>query len=193
MGILAGWAGESTQKLRRRGEGEMGWLVAPVVLAVLAAPSWAFAQTPVQGSPRVRGSSAGIVEAIEQAIQQSPTFNQIVADITATDGIVYVHYGQCGRNVRACLLLAVTLAGPNRMLHIRVDRRRSGRDLMVAIGHELSHALELLNEPGVVDDTTAQNFYRRNAAIERYNFETEAAIEIELKIDKELRQWSKRQ
>jgi hypothetical protein len=94
--------------------------------------------------------------------------------------------------VRACLLLAVTQAGPNRMLHIKVDRRRSGRDLMVAIGHELSHAVELLNEPTVVDATTAHNFYRRNAAIERYSVETEEAIEIELKIDKELRQWARR-
>ena len=45
-----------------------------------------------------------------------------------------------------------------------------------------------------VDATTAQNYYRRNAAIERLQpFETEEAIEIELKIDKELRQWAKRQ
>ena len=64
---------------------------------------------------------------------------------------------------------------------------------MVAIGHELSHAVELLNQPTVTDATTAQNYYRRNAAIERYSFETEEAIEIELKIDKELRQWARRQ
>ena len=171
----------------------MGWLVGPVVLVAIAAPSSVFAQTLVQGSPRVRGSSPGIVEAIEQATEQSPTFNQLVTAITASDGIVYVHFGECGRNVLACLLLGVTQAGPNRILHIKVDRRRRGRDLMVAIGHELSHAVELLNEPNVVDATTAHNFYRRNAAIDRYSLETEAAIEIELKIDKELRQWAKRQ
>jgi hypothetical protein len=74
----------------------MGWLVGPVVLVALATPSLAFAQTPVQGSPRVRGSSPAIAEAIEQAVQQSPTFNQLVTAITATDGIVYVHYGECG-------------------------------------------------------------------------------------------------
>jgi hypothetical protein len=164
------------------------WLLFTSMLAI---PSWTFAEIQVQGAPRVRGSSPAIVDAIEQAAKQSPTFNQLVTTITATDGIVYVHFGECGRNVRACLLLAVTQAGPNRILHIKVDRRRSGRDLMVAIGHELSHAVELLNEPNVVDATTAHNFYRRNAAIDRYNLETEAAIEIELKIDKELRQWTK--
>jgi len=64
---------------------------------------------------------------------------------------------------------------------------------MVVIGHELNHAVELLDVPTVIDATTPQNYCRRNAAIERYSFETEEAIEIELKIDKELRQWAKRQ
>ena len=59
----------------------MGWLVGLVVFVALAVPSWAFAQTPVQGSQRVRGSSSGIAEAIERAIQQSPTFNQLVTAI----------------------------------------------------------------------------------------------------------------
>ena len=142
----------------------------------------------VQGSPRLRGSDPAIASAIEQAPERSPTFRQLVAAINRTNGIVYVHYGACGRNVRACLLLAVTQAGPNRILHIRVDRRRKGHDLMVAIGHELSHAV--LNEPTVVDGNTAHNFYQRVAPTERYSFETQAAIEIELKIDKELRQWA---
>jgi hypothetical protein len=171
----------------------MGWMVGPVVLLALATPSWIFAQTLVQGSPRIRGSDPIIAEAIEQAAEQSPTFNQLLTAITTTNGIVYVHFGECGRNVRACLLLGITQAGSNRILHIKVDRRRRGQDLMVVIGHELSHAVELLNEPTIVDATTAQNFYRRNAAVERYNFETEEAIKIELKIDKELHQWAKRQ
>jgi hypothetical protein len=37
-------------------EAEMGWLAGPVVLVALVTSSSAFAQTPVQGSPRVRGS-----------------------------------------------------------------------------------------------------------------------------------------
>ena len=169
----------------------MGWLVGPVVFVALAVPPWAFAQTPVQGSLRVRGSSPGIAEAIERAIQQSPTFNQLVTAITATDGIVYVHYGECGRNVLACLVLAVTQAGPYRILQIRVDPRRKGRGLMVSIGHELKHALELLNEPTVVNYRTAHNFYARIAPRRGSSFETQAAIEIGLKIDRELRRWAK--
>jgi hypothetical protein len=173
----------------------MGWIVAaPVVFVALAVPSWAFAQTPVQGSSRVRGMDPAIVEAIEQASLQSPTFNQLVTAITATDGIVYVHYGECQRhNVRSCLVLAVTQAGPNRILHIRIDPRRTGHRLMVAIGHELKHALELLNEPTAVNLYTAHNFFQRIAPRRGLAFETQAAIEIGLKIDRELRRWAKSQ
>ena len=100
----------------------MGRAVVRFVLAlVLAQPSWTFAEVQVQGSPRVRASSPEIAEAIEQAHLRSPTFRDVVAAISRTDGIVYVHQGQCGRNVLACLLLAVTQAGPNRILH---DRHR---------------------------------------------------------------------
>ena len=170
----------------------MGWKVAaPVVFVALAVPSWAFAQTPVQGSLRVRSNDPAIVDAIEQASQQSPTFNQLVTAITASDGIVYVHYGECQRNVRSCLLLAVTQAGPNRILHIRIDPLRKGHRLMVAIGHELKHALELLNEPTAVNLYTAHNFYQRTAPRRGLAFETQAAIEIGLKIDRELRRWAK--
>jgi hypothetical protein len=171
----------------------MGWLAGLVVLVGLATPSWALAQAPVQRSPRVLGSSPGIVEAIQQATDQSPTFNQLLTAITATDGIVYVHYGECRRNVFACLVLVVTQAGPNRILQIRVDPRRKGHDLMVSIGHELKHALELLNEPTVVNQGTAHNFYQRIAPRRGYSFETQAAVEVGLKIDGELRRWVKHQ
>jgi hypothetical protein len=165
------------------------WLV---FTSVLARPSWSFAETQLQGAPRIRGSSPAIAQAIEQAFERSPTFRDLVAAINGTDGIVYAHHERCGRNVLACLLLTVTQAGPNRILHIRVDPRRKNHDLMVSIGHELKHAVELLSEPSVVDSNTAHNFYQRGVAIERYNFETQAAIDIELKIDKELREWAKR-
>jgi hypothetical protein len=147
----------------------------------------------VQGSPRVRGSSPEMARAIEDAWKRSSTFRQLVATINRTDGIVYVHHGTCGRNVLACLVLGVTRAGPNRILHIRVDKRKTGRDLMVAIGHELQHAIEVLSEPGVVDTDSARLFYERVARTERPSFETEVAIETELRVDGELRDWERQQ
>jgi hypothetical protein len=164
-----------------------GWIAFGLALAL---PSWTFAETRADVSPRVRGSSPEITQAIERAFEQSPTFRKLVAAIGGTDGIVYAHYGECGRNALACLVLSVTQAGPNRILQIRVDPRRKGHDLMVSIGHELQHALELLNEPTVVNYSTAHNFFERTAPKRGNSFETQAAVKVGLKIDGELRRWA---
>jgi hypothetical protein len=165
----------------------MGWLVAPVVLVALATPSPAFAQTPVQGSPRVRGGSPAIVDAIEQAIQQSPTFTELVTAITATDGIVYVREGTCRFGLRACLA-GVHSAPPIRFVYITVDRNRSvGCELMTSIGHELQHALEVLSNPKVIDNHSLAHFYMRQGATgDDTRLETEAAVQAGLLVENEL-------
>lgn len=140
----------------------------------------------------VRGVAPSVEQAISLAAERSPTFQSLVTTIESTDGIVYVHRGRCGRQVLSCLLLAITKAGDYRLLHIRIDERRKDHDLMVSIAHELKHAIELLSDPTIVDSTSAQNFYHRGAAPkELYSFETEAAIETELRVDKELREWAR--
>jgi hypothetical protein len=156
-------------------------------------PRIAASGEPAQAFPRVRGGTPSLSETISLAAERSPTFQSLVTTIEGTDGIVYVHRGQCGRQVLSCLLLAITKAGDYRMLHIRIDERRKGHDLMVSIAHELRHAVELLSDPAIADSTSAQNFYHRGQPKETYTFETDAAIETELRVDKELREWQRKQ
>jgi hypothetical protein len=156
-------------------------------------PRSAASDEPPQAFPRVRGGTPAVSETISLAAERSPTFQSLVTTIEGTDGIVYVHRGQCGRQVLSCLLLAITKAGDYRMLHIKIDERRKGHDLMVSIAHELRHAVELLSDPTVADSTSAQNFYHRGAPKETYTFDTQAAIETELRVDKELREWQRKQ
>lgn len=73
---------------------------------------------------RVRGVSSRMVAVINDAAARSKTFHTLVDQIGSTDGIVYVAEGECGRGVRACLLLTMTLMGPNRVLRILVDPGR---------------------------------------------------------------------
>lgn len=162
------------------------WLTGLVFAVAFAEP--AGAQAPV--SPSVRGTNPEITGAIASVWEQSPTFRQLAADIERVGGLVYVHRGTCGRNVRACMLLNIRHAGPYRQMNIRVDQRKTGRDLMIAIGHELRHVLEVLSEPGAVDADSIRIFYERIAPTERLSFETQAAIETELKIDSELRAYA---
>ena len=64
------------------------------------------------GMSRVRSSSASILALIGQAAERSETFRRLVETIDASDGIVYVEEGTCGRGVRACFV-AVSESGPN--------------------------------------------------------------------------------
>lgn len=125
---------------------------------------------------RVRTHSPALARMIEEATKRSTTFRALVETINASDGIVYVHEGDCGRGVRACLATVVA-AGPNRILRVKVDTRKADWDLMGSIGHELRHALEVLGDPTVTSDAAMYFFYSRTARRStEYAFETKAAV-----------------
>jgi hypothetical protein len=59
----------------------------------------------------------------------------------------------------------VTVAGPNRILRAAVDpwRADDSLELMASIGHELRHALEILEQPSLRDFDAVFHFYPREA------------------------------
>jgi hypothetical protein len=128
---------------------------------------------------RVRATSAAVASVIAQATQRSSTFRGLVEAINKSDGLVYVEEGECRQHVRACLVHAVTIAGPSRVLHIEVDPRRNKVDpsradpeLMGLVGHELQHALEILSNPRLRTNADIVRFYMREGT-----FSTGTAME----------------
>ena len=136
---------------------------------------------------RVRGVSTKMVAAIADATTRSATFRALVDQIEATDGIVYVAEGDCGHDVRACLLLTTTVMGSNRVLWIRIDSRKIDRELMGSIAHELQHAYEVLSYRNVRDENAMTLLYRRIGSKSRDRFETDAAIHTGNAVRAELR------
>ena len=98
---------------------------------------------------RVRNQQAHVAALIRAGVERSATFRGLVERIDASDGLVFVADGRCGHGVRACLRTSLTLAGPSRLLHIAVEVGRNERQVISLIGHELQHALEVLDEPGI--------------------------------------------
>jgi hypothetical protein len=138
--------------------------------------------------PRVRSDNPVIVAAIRDATERSPTFRRIVQRIDSTDGLVYVDEGRCRQSVRACLVLSVQVAGPNRLLRILVETRKAaGVELMAAIGHELWHAIEALDNPYVTDDRSIFQYFHRIAPTDSGRFETEEAIKVGLSVLEEVK------
>jgi hypothetical protein len=125
---------------------------------------------------RVRGASARVATAIRDATAGSSTFRHLVDQIGTTDGVVYVMEGQCQRGLRACLLLDMSVMGPNRVLWIHIDPRKMDRDLMGSIGHELQHALEVLSHRNIRSGSAMTLLYHKDGSKEGGHFETDAAI-----------------
>jgi hypothetical protein len=125
---------------------------------------------------RVRGVGPKFVAVITEAATRSLTFRGLVEKISNTDGIVYIAQGQCGHGVRACLLNTITMAGPNRVLRILVNPRKTEPETMTAIGHELQHAAEVLSDRTIRDTGAMVLFFRQMCAGCLFRFETDAAI-----------------
>jgi hypothetical protein len=127
--------------------------------------------------PRVRSSHAYLRAMIDEAVVRSSTFRRIVGAIEATDGIVYVEHGDCKHGVHACLVLEVTAAASCRILRVIVDARQPDWDVMASIGHELRHALEVLEDSGLADTARVYLFYAQAHQEKDRPFETRAAID----------------
>jgi hypothetical protein len=134
----------------------------------------------------VRSSQSGLTALIARANTQSQTFGRLSNDVNASDGIVYVEPGLCGRGAAACLT-DVTIAGDKRILWVRVDARRADIDLIASIGHELRHAVEVLGNPTIKTNAAMHLFYVREGVVRGSSaFETAAAVEAGTAVRAEL-------
>ena len=140
---------------------------------------------------RVRSTHAYLRAMIGEAVLRSRTFRDLVAAIEATDGIVYVEHGACMKSVHACLILDVTAAGRYRILRIMVDARQPDWDVMASIGHELRHALEVLEDRSVVNNPSMFFFYAQTRDNRDRPFETRAATDAGDAVRRELGSFAK--
>lgn len=136
---------------------------------------------------RVRPQGEAIRAAVAVGLDRSATFRRLHDAIDASDGMVYVVEGMCRRNVHACLLHTVTVAGPYRVLLIRVDpQKASACELVGVIGHELQHAMEVLSDPTVRNDTAIYWLFERIGKAGSERFETAEALAAGSAIEREV-------
>jgi hypothetical protein len=113
----------------------------------------------------VRSTSAKLGPLIDDGIGRSKTFANLVTAIEATDGIVYVEEGGCPPGVAACLEWRVTLAGAYRILFVRIPSGRAAIEVIASIGHELQHALEVLQNRSLRRNSDIVLFYHTPGTI----------------------------
>jgi hypothetical protein len=135
---------------------------------------------------RVRSCDPTVAVLLARAAEGSATFRAELATIDATNGVVYIEKGQCRHGGRACLV-SVESPGGYRLLRVKVALQRSDREIMSSLGHELQHAIEVLSDPYVTNNTLLFRFYQREGRTSRDDrFETRAATEAGLAVYEEL-------
>ena len=117
-----------------------------MAMAMLAAGAILAAHdSAAQGSQaHVRSSSPAIAAVMQRAGERSATFRQLVQTIELSDSYVYVNEGNCGRYVARACFVAVTKAGPKRIMCVNVDTHKADWNLMGSIGYELRHTIEAI-------------------------------------------------
>ena len=162
------------------------WIGVVMLASALARAGLAAGSVSDEAMPRVRAVDPRVAGLIESGTRRSATFKQLIERIDTTDGIVYIDVGVCRPPAVACLPHSMTQAGPNRVLHIVINTRRAPREIVASIAHELSHALEVLAEHAIRDGAAIFNFYSRQGLKRGDGFETQEAVDTEIKVRSEL-------
>jgi hypothetical protein len=142
---------------------------------------------------RVKPIDTEMRRLVIEGYTRSSTFRRLMTEIHQTNVIVVIQFGGCDKGrIRSCVS---HVEGDQRQRHIRikVDTRTTSNGLIATIAHELHHALEIAREPDAANAEHVLALYRR-IAIGRCaeglseECETNAALEVERRVNEELTQ-----
>jgi hypothetical protein len=138
---------------------------AAIVLGVTLVASPAAADTPPRfayDNPHrhVRPTSSLGRELIETGMARSATFQRLVHRIEASDVIVYVQLEPGLPTGIGGVLEFMGVGGDVRFLRITIGRQFHRPMLVALLGHELQHAVEVADAPGVRSPIQLEALYR---------------------------------
>ena len=144
--------------------------------------------------PRVRVMDDAVLDLFVSGRVKSATFRALAERLERSDVIVHVEPSPRGsRSDVAGTLRFVATAGGYRYLRITIAAHLPRNRAVAMLGHELQHALEVADDPSVVDLAAFESLYRRigdrcDGAGRLRRFDTEAARKVERRIARELRE-----
>jgi hypothetical protein len=165
----------------------LGWFAMVGMSSTLAE-----AQQPLQLT-RLKPADSEIRRLVMDGHARSRTMGDLVDELETGDAIVVVQFGMCANGrVRSCVS-NVSTDGRWRHIRIKVDPRTTDDRLIATIAHELQHATEIVRNAETIDVETTLALYRRVGtrdcqAGRTDKCETEAAIQVEALVNRELSQ-----
>jgi hypothetical protein len=111
-------------------------------------------------------------------LSRSPTFRSLVERLDGSDVVVYVRTDVLGTPGVAGRLTFLSTVGETRYLVVRLTPLRSIVQQLAMIGHELQHAVEVAENPAIID---ADSMYREYLRIGYLNGMTESGVAVDTK------------
>jgi hypothetical protein len=136
----------------------------------------------------VRAVDTRIGDAITGGLRRSTTFAHLVLALDRSDVIVYI---ETARGMPSSLdgrMLITPGPAAQRYLRIQIAAASRGNELIALVGHELQHALEVAESPGVRDEQSLIALYEAigHGAKGRHRYDTMAAQSAGRKVRLEL-------
>jgi len=169
----------------------LGWIA---VVVMSSTP--AVAQQPLQLT-RLKPADSEMRRLLVDGHARSRAMRDLVNELEAGDAIVVVQFGTCGNGrVRSCVS-NVSSDRRTRHIRIKVNTRTTDDRLIATIAHELQHAAEIVRSQETIDVETTLALYRRIGTRNcrtglTDKCETEAAVQVEALVNRELFQASVR-
>ena len=145
--------------------------------------------------PRVRTNERHIRGLLDEGLAHSPSLRALVNRLAAGDVVVYLRCARLSSRLDGQLTF-VSAAGGFRyvLVHLAIDRPWHRQ--IATLGHELQHAVEIAEQPDIVDQATLARAYTRIGfarAPQHHaarSFDTVAAIAAGEQVRRELAQAS---
>jgi len=151
----------------------------------------ALAETPAGAAPHVRPETREARALLADLTERSVTVRRLVDQLSHSNVIVYVRHRAFTDTTLDGRIGIVRSDGPNRILIVELRCGRSLVNQLVALGHELQHAVEIAGAAHVVDAPTLAEHYgvigkRTNSGPGSLTFETDAARDTSIEVRREL-------
>jgi hypothetical protein len=167
------------------------WILLPL-LFLLATSAALTAQT-FEDDPRnhIRTTDRRLIRLLHDGMRASDTFRRMVHRIRQSNVIVYLECGGSRHRSADGRLTFVSAVGGARYVHIRVARLAAADVQIALIGHELRHAVEIADAPGVIDGHSLAREYERigflnSRQIAGTSYDSAAAVEAGYQVLRDL-------
>ena len=145
------------------------------------------------GTPaHIRSCCEEFVQLVRQGVEMSPTFRRMIAAIDRSDSYAFLSKGECAHILRACLV-NVSSSESYRYIFINIKDGLSDNTVIVSVGHELAHALEVIDAKWVVDTRSLRLLYIHiGTMVAPFAYETKEAVRIEQAVTREIDRFKSR-